>query len=66
MKEFAVISPWSNSEVSPSEYAKILKTINDASRIVSTWPEWKQNILEKSGSPTVSTPRKPIANDDVY
>jgi hypothetical protein len=44
----------------------IAKVIQEADKIVSTWPKWKQNILKQSGRPTVSTTRKPIANDDVY
>ncbi len=29
---------------------------------VSTWPEWKQGVLEHSSSPTVSVPRAPVVS----
>lgn len=34
-----------------------------ASKLVATWPVWKQNILEQSGRPTVDVPRDPIVNE---
>lgn len=38
------------------------KQIEDARKVVRTWPEWKQNILVQSGQPTVSVPREPVNN----
>lgn len=32
----------------------------NATKIVETWPAWKQQILESYSSPTVSVPRTPI------
>lgn len=31
-----------------------------AKSLVTTWPKWKQNILENSSKPTVSVPRTPV------
>jgi hypothetical protein len=38
--------------------------IEDARKVVNTWPEWKQNILIHSAQPTVSTPREPVNNQN--
>lgn len=38
------------------------KHLNDARKIVESWPKWKQNILKHSASPTVSAPREPVCN----
>lgn len=34
--------------------------LDDASRIVASWPAWKRNILATSSSPTMSHKREPI------
>jgi hypothetical protein len=36
-----------------------------ASRVVSTWPAWKQKLLEQSSKPTVDVPRNPVDNQKV-
>lgn len=51
---------------SPEERAKRLpkslrESMDDASRIVATWPEWKQNILRDSAKPTLDVPRTPVS-----
>jgi hypothetical protein len=33
-----------------------------ATKLVASWPKWKQNILEQSGKPTVDVPRQPIVD----
>ena len=33
-----------------------------ASKIVKSWPDWKQNILIDSSKPTNSTPRVPVTD----
>lgn len=35
-----------------------------AKAIVGSWPEWKRNILEHSGKPTVSVPREPVLGEN--
>ena len=37
--------------------------LNKASRLVSTWPAWKRNLLEQSASSTVLVPRTPVDNN---
>ncbi len=37
--------------------------LREASERVNAWPQWKQNIISGSLSPTVPEPRKPINND---
>ncbi len=37
--------------------AQFRKHLEDASRLVASWPEWKRNVLGLSSSPTVSEPR---------
>lgn len=41
------------------------KQLEHATKIVESWPKWKQNILEHSASPTVSVPREPVCNYDL-
>lgn len=43
-----------------------IKTLERASEIVSTWPEWKRNILSNSAKPMWDTPRQPVDNSDSY
>jgi hypothetical protein len=38
----------------------VRKRIESATKLVKSWPLWKQNILVQSASPTVKVPRKPI------
>ncbi len=42
--------------------AELDKQFTLASTLVKSWPEWKQNILEISLSPTVAVPREPVDN----
>ena len=41
---------------------KVFEQMNLATKLVKSWPEWKQHILEHSMKPTLSVPRKPIIN----
>lgn len=41
---------------------QIRKVITNASQLVNSWPEWKQNILVHSSQPSVTTPRMPVNN----
>ncbi len=41
---------------------EVFQQIECATTLVSKWPDWKQNILAHSESPTVSVPRTPIIN----
>ena len=36
--------------------------IDKATRLIETWPAWKQNILAHSSRPSVSSPRPPVNN----
>ncbi len=36
--------------------------IDKATRLIETWPAWKQNILAHSSQPSVSAPRPPVNN----
>lgn len=42
------------------------KQLEIATKIVESWPLWKQNILEDSSKSTVSKPRPPIFEDCEY
>ena len=44
------------------EREKFRKHIERATKIVNSWPLWKQNILGNIGKPNFDTPRKPIDN----
>jgi len=35
-----------------------------ATKLVESWPLWKQNLLEQSSKPFVSEPRKPVINKE--
>lgn len=39
-----------------------IKHMDETAKIVATWPEWKQRILEDSGKPTLDKPREPVDN----
>ena len=41
---------------------EVQKQVESATRLVSTWPQWKRNILIQSAQPTVSEPRTPVNN----
>ncbi len=41
------------------------KHLDNVSKIVATWPLWKQGILEYSGKSTCEVPRKPVDNSIV-
>lgn len=36
--------------------------LKESAEVVNAWPEWKQGILSKSLSPSVSELRKPVDN----
>lgn len=36
-----------------------------AQRVVQTWPEWKQNLLENSAKPTVNVARTPVVSSQL-
>jgi len=42
--------------------ADIYNRIEYATKIVNTWPKWKQNILENSNKAQFDVPRKPVNN----
>ena len=42
------------------EFDPFIRSLERASKLVASWPLWKQNILVNSASPTVRVPRKPI------
>ncbi|QDU98477.1 hypothetical protein [Lignipirellula cremea] len=44
---------------------EIRKQIEYATKVVETWPAWKQNILAHSSSPAISQPREPVDNHAV-
>ena len=44
------------------EFDPFRRAMERASKIVASWPLWKQNILVDSGSPTVRVPRTPVNN----
>lgn len=43
---------------------KIRKAIEHATKLVKSWPIWKQNILINSAKPQWDTPREPVDNKD--
>lgn len=49
-------------EITPHTIKDIRRLLRPVVRLVDSWPKWKQNIIEQSASPTVSTPRKPVVN----
>lgn len=38
--------------------------IENATKLVNSWPQWKQKILIQSAQPTVSSPRTPVNNQE--
>lgn len=43
---------------------QFLKRLEDAERLVNSWPEWKRHVLVKTSSATVDVPRKPLVKAD--
>jgi hypothetical protein len=41
---------------------EIYRRIESATKLVQSWPAWKQNILIQSAQPTVKIPRIPVDN----
>jgi hypothetical protein len=41
---------------------ELREAVKQATKIVESWPLWKQNILKHSGEPSVSVPRTPVDN----
>ena len=41
---------------------EIREQIEMATKLVETWPSWKQNILVHSAQSTVASPRTPVNN----
>lgn len=39
---------------------EFLQQVENAVKLVESWPDWKQGILLESSSPTVPVPRKPV------
>lgn len=44
---------------------ELQQQIQNATKLVESWPQWKRNILIQNAQPTVSTPRPPINNQSV-
>jgi hypothetical protein len=44
---------------------QVLQRIESATKLVQSWPAWKQNILVQSAQPTVRVPRTPVNNQAV-
>lgn len=40
------------------------KQMDIATKLVNSWPLWKQNLLEQSSKPFVEVPREPVSNKD--
>lgn len=36
--------------------------IQEAEKLVRSWPEWKRSVLANSSASTVPIPRKPVVN----
>lgn len=43
---------------------EVREQIERATKLVESWPKWKQNILVNSGKPSFDTPREPVDNFD--
>jgi hypothetical protein len=41
---------------------ELREQIARASKLIETWPAWKQNVLVLSSRPSVSSPRPPVDN----
>ena len=44
--------------------SELTQQIDKATKLVNTWPSWKQNILAHSSQPSVSAPRPPVNNQE--
>lgn len=53
-----------NNHQKKDHRSRIEAVIRHASKIVATWPKWKQNILVNSAKPMLDTPRKPCVPSD--
>lgn len=43
--------------------ADIRRAIDGATKLVASWPAWKQNALADSARPMFDRPRPPVIND---
>jgi hypothetical protein len=43
---------------------EVKEAIERATKLVKSWPLWKQNILVNSGQATLKIPRRPVVNTE--
>ncbi len=41
---------------------ELKRHIERVTKLVESWPKWKQDILKNSNKPTVDVPREPVVN----
>lgn len=49
--------------MTPEERQKFIDFLEWASRVVKTWPEWKQNVLANAGKAQNDMPRTPVESE---
>jgi len=63
---FQIQSYFKYNVIPPTKEEYFRQQLAMASKLVESWPKWKQNILEDMMSPTVKTSRQPIGQSDVW
>ncbi len=61
---FQIVSYHKYNVIPPTPEERFRQAIAMATKIVESWPKWKQDMLEDMMSPTVKTPRQTVNNND--